>query len=154
MHKFFFMASEEPIPQFSIYKNPILCNLLNSLKKSLSVRHRQRPTEPSDLDPLAVKAETEGNTTANKQPNTLWDKILEYNALMDCLNNHSVILTTFTKALSSSSWPDDDTTDLQPLLTSKDVDATMRSSFKRSRSVAEHNGVYNPLPLAKRSESA
>ncbi|KAI9444414.1 hypothetical protein BJY52DRAFT_1194324 [Lactarius psammicola] len=148
--KLFFMQTEDPIPGFSLDQNSILFDLLVSLKKTLAVRHRQLPARPSKLDPLNIKAKMDGSGTLGS-PVALQDKVQEYNMLIACLEDHEVILRMLSDALNTPGWPNNDAADPQPLLMSREVG---RSGSKRSRLVAEGNGVFVSLPAGKRSEVA
>ena len=75
--KLFFMQSDM-LADFEVIENPVLTELLRGRKKTFSVRHQQRPSEPSELDPLAIKAEAEGaaaSQTTSEQCTALLNKI-------------------------------------------------------------------------------
>jgi hypothetical protein len=148
------MQTEGPIPDFELKQNPILFDLLSSLKKTLGIRHRQPPSGPSELDPLAIKAETDGSG-ALEAPVALEGKIREYQVLLACLDDHKVVLNMISKALNTQGWPDSDAADPQPLSMPRDVEIYIRSgSKKRSRLEAENNGGFAPSPPGKRSGTA
>ncbi len=73
-NKLYFMQTEDPISGLELKQNPIILDLLNSLKKTLSVCHWQWPSEVSGFDPLAIKAETDGSGMP-ESPVSLGDKI-------------------------------------------------------------------------------
>jgi hypothetical protein len=158
-NKLFFMQSEHSLSGFSVSQNPALTALLLNLKKTLSIRHWPDPSkasEPSTLDPLAVRAQIEGLPTLTAVTEAMQKEALinKYKGLMACLKSHKVILGMIAMALNLKSWPKADTADPQLLVTSNEVEATMQSSSKRSRSAAEGNGVFVLPPSAKRSDIA
>ena len=123
-NKLYFMQTEDPISGLELKQNPIILDLLNSLKKTLSIRHWQRPSEVSGFDPLAIKAEMDGSGTL-ESPVSLGDKIQEYDALMECLKDHKIVLNMINKALKTPGWPDNDTANPQPLLTSCEKETSL-----------------------------
>ncbi|KAI9448818.1 hypothetical protein BJY52DRAFT_1228126 [Lactarius psammicola] len=148
--KLFFMQIKDPISGFSLDQNPILFNLLVSLKKTLTVRHWQLPARPSKLDPLNIKAKMDRSGTLGS-PVALQDKVQEYIMLITCLENHKVILRMLSDTLNTPGWPNNDAADPQSLLMSHEVG---QLGSKRSRLVAKGNGVFVPLPVGKQSEVA
>ena len=125
--KCFFSRDPHLLLDFSITNNTILTNLLLSLKKTLSVRYRLHPSTSSALsavlDPLALKAETEGDVTSPILQNTmlLEKEIREYYGLQACLQDHTVVVALVEKALSSSGWPIDDAADPQDFVSCDEV---------------------------------
>jgi hypothetical protein len=157
-NKAYFMQSDSAILKFSVCNNPVLTTLLISMKMTLAVRYQEPPSNaPSVLDPLAVMAETEGlgatTSQMDSQHSDLEQRIQRFNNLVECLRNHKVIIGLMRKALELPGWPNNDAAVLQDLITSDDVSANMRSNSKRSRSVAEGNGVFVLPPPAKRSSA-
>ena len=150
-NKLYFMQTEDPISGLKLKQNPIILDLLNSLKKTLSIHHQQQPSEVSGFDPLAIKAEMDGSGTL-ESPVSLGDKIWEYNTLMECLKDHKIILNMINKALKTPGWPK--TADPQPLSTSCETETSLRTGTKRSRSAAKENGVFGPLLAGKQLGSA
>lgn len=155
--KCFFLRDPHSLSDFSITNNTILTDLLLSLKKTFSVRYRPRPsTSSAVLDPLALKAETEGDATSPISQNTilLEEEIKEYDGLQACLQDHTVVVALVERALSSSGWPIDDAADPQDFVSCDEVLVSARTGSKRSRSVAEVNGVHLRPPMSKRSASS
>jgi hypothetical protein len=108
------------------------------------------------LDPLAVKAEAEGNAMAKALQHTalIDDKVKEYDELTACLQDHTIILAIIERALESPDWPKDDAADPQDFVASNEVLTSMRSGSKRSRSMAEGNCAFLRPPVAKQSGSS
>ncbi len=152
-NKLYFMQTKDPISGLKLKQNPIILDLLNSLKKTLGICHRQWPSEVSGFDPLAIKAETDGSSTP-ESPVSLGDKIWEYDALMECLKDHKIVLNMINKALKTPGWPENDTANPQPLSTSRETETSLQTGTKRSRSAAKENGVFGPLLVGKQLGSA
>jgi hypothetical protein len=155
--KLFFMQSDDSMSDFRVIKNTVLTDLLANLKRTLAVRHQKHPIKSSSkLDPLAVKAEAEGNTMAKALQHTalIDDKVKEYDELTACLQDHTIILAIIERALESPDWPKDDAADPQDFVASNEVLTSMRSGSKRSRSMAEGNCAFLRPPVAKRSGSS
>jgi hypothetical protein len=70
---------------------------------------------------------------------------------LGCLKDHTFILSLFSTILSSDDWPDNDPSQRQPLLVSREVETRVQSGSKRSRSKAEENGMFIHLLVAKRT---
>ena len=81
-------------------------------------------------------------------------EIREYYGLQACLQDHTVVVALVEKALSSSGWPIDDAADPQDFVSCDEVLVSVRTGLKRSRSVAEVNGVHLWPPMSKWSASS
>lgn len=118
-NKLFFMTSES-MGGFRVIENPVLTDLLMCLKRILAIRHRQRPSElSSKINLLAILAEIEGKATSElalRSRNLIEQEAKEYDNLMTCLQDHTVILAMIHKALYGNyKWPEDDAATPQDL---------------------------------------
>jgi len=80
--------------------------------------------------------------------------IKTYDKLMDTLTDHELVLCMFRRALNQAEWPKYDCAKVQLMVVSNDVQTSMLSSSKQLRDIAEKDGVYILLPLAKQSGPA
>jgi hypothetical protein len=81
------------------------------------------------------------------------EEMKTYNGLLNCLQDHTLIIAVFKKALSSYGWPKDDAADPQDFLRCNEVLAGMRSGSNRSRSVVEGNDDLLQPPVPKQLSS-
>lgn len=102
------------MPDLKIRNNAILYEFLYCLKKTLGVRYRTRPSEPSEpsaWETVLAQLKGKGQKAQSTEDSSriLNANINEYDILMDCLKDHQIILTMFRVALADrSKWPTDD----------------------------------------------
>lgn len=147
-NKRYFMEARGALREFIVTNNRVFTAFLGALKLFFATRYAfmRRDNQASDASNVIdasdfiVGIDPTAKSTNSQQPSEEWR-----NALKD----HRAILEMFKHALSRNEWPDNDPAERQPLVTSNDVEISMRSSTKRSRSA-----VPDGAPAAKRSASA
>jgi hypothetical protein len=132
-NKMNFLTAPFSLSDLKIDNNKPLLSLLAAMKYCLSARYTPKESVSNDL--------VETNDTSEER---LKDTLGR-------LKDHTFILSLFSTILSSDDWPDDDPSQRQPLLVSREVETRMQSGSKRSRSKAEENGVFIHPPAAKQT---
>ena len=109
-----------------------------------------------DADVTVAKSSVDADVTMaeSKVDTGVKSRVKTYDKLMDALTDHKLVLHMFRRALNQADWPKHDHAEVQPMVVSNDVQTSMLSSSKRSRDIAEEDGVYVSLPSAKRSGPA
>jgi len=109
-----------------------------------------------DVDVTMAKSSVDADVTMAKSKVDMGVKsrVETYDKLMDALTDHKLVLCTFQRALNRAEWPKHDHAEVQLMVVSNDVQTSMLSSSKRSRDIAEEDGVYVSLPSAKQSGPA
>jgi len=155
--KLFFMQADHSMWDFHVDNNFPLTGLIKNLKRTLSIRHTPRPSPTLaplwEDGPEAILAEADDDEFSNtaKEHSGLVDQMIRnHDMLMRCLNDHSVILSMIQRSLRSPGWPSNDAAVPQAVITCNEVLTSARTGSKRSRSVAEDNGVFLRHSAAKR----
>ena len=134
-NKLSFMHAHYILGNFTVDQNPQLTHLICVLKDILFAYHDNRASKEAGM---AIKGL----------------KVVQVDDLEEPLTHHQEVLQIFNNVLESPNWPDNDEAQRQYIVVSNDVQTSMHSSSKRSREVAEENGVYSLPPPAKRSGTA
>jgi hypothetical protein len=128
--------------------NQVLGKLLSCLKKTLAVQHQEWPTSKSDnLNPVDLYAEH-----TKQSPLSSTSNAPQHDTLLAGLKDYWLILVSIYRHLLKPDWPEGDAAKPQPVLLANNMQATINSSPKRSRDVAEQNGVFNLALPVKWSE--
>jgi hypothetical protein len=137
-NKMSFLTSPRSLFDLEVYNNPIIHELLDTLRQYLSSRY-EHPSKTSRLDGLVQHVEAD---VAPQELNEALKTML--------LKDHSLILSLLSTSLGLKGWPADDASKRQPLQVSREVETCMQSGAKRLRSRAEENGVFiHPLPVKR-----
>lgn len=132
--------------RFEIPGNNILPRLLRGLRKVVAIRHTLPPAPSTNesLDPTTIAGGTNVSVT------NLSEAKKQYDRDMTWLDNHSMMITQFKNAINEPDWPTDDGAKNLRVLTSNSVVGVSISGSKRSRTMAEENGVFNEPSSSKR----
>jgi hypothetical protein len=144
-----FLTSQDELDsrRFQIPGNKHLPNLLRGLRRLVAIRHILPPapsTNESPYDPATIAGVTDVSDTKLSM-----EKVL-YNRDMAFLDNHSMMISQFKRAVDARDWPTDDGAKNLRILTSNSVVGVSISGSKRSRTMAEENGVFNEPSSSKR----
>lgn len=142
-----FLKSDDALSEeeFEIIGNPTLRDLLEGLHSLIGARYRIPPSKknkPFLPDNIASGAKS-------MSPEALEEATETYKRQFNHLKDHTMILRQFKAALAYE-WPPSDKAKPQRLMASNSVIYSSSSGSKRSREVAEGNGLFNLLSSSKR----
>jgi hypothetical protein len=126
--------------QFDIPGNQILHNLLLVLKSTVAARHWLPPLTENEVANLAL--------SGNRAPDLAQEKS-DFERRLKLLENHEGMRKIFEKFLAEQ-WPTDDVAIIQQITASRSTVAVSKASSKRSRSMAERNGISLEPSSSKR----
>lgn len=144
-----FLTSQDDLDsrRFQIPGNNILPDLLRGLRMLVAIQHILPPapsTNKSPFNPATIAGDTDVSDTNLSKAKEQYDHQMAY------LDNHSVMISQFKWAVDARDWPTDDGAKNLCILTSNSVVGVSISGSKRSRMMAEENGVFNEPSSSKR----
>jgi hypothetical protein len=151
--KMTFLTNEQKLSQedFEIPNNERLRSLLEAVKKVVAARHRLPPSRPGDtVYDAFVRTEQKTSDEIQREYRKEYAK---YEVGLTFLKDHARMLGTFEAALSAQSeveWPTNDPAKYQGIMASASTEAACNCGTKRSRSIAEQNGISLPPSSGKR----
>jgi hypothetical protein len=148
--KTFLTADVLHAEDFEIPNNRRLRKFLTAMKTIVAARHRLGPKKPDE--------DSEYNHIVDAEAKTSEEDTREYSRYtrgLTFLKDHVTMFRAFEIALfgqSDSEWPTNDPAIYQGMVhsTTTDIDAVGNSGSKRSRTVAEGNGVFTEPSSSKR----
>ena len=141
---------------FEIPNNTTLSELLIALKHTVAARHRPQPSLPGKFWPNTAKDKKVKTQTANGEEETktqtelqLEWALTEYHEGLKYLEDHSTMLRQFKEALDDE-WPFNDKAVHQGIMADKSTIQLSNSRSKRSRGMAEENGIIFLQPSSSK----
>jgi hypothetical protein len=129
---------------FDIPHNESLRDFLRAMKEIVAPRHHPPPGAPTRPNAYSTP------TDPNKNTPDLETQQSDYLRGLKFLDSHDRIRELFEQADVDPGWPTDDRTDYQGRILSRTADAVSNSGSKRSRIMAEQNGLFTEPSSSKR----
>jgi hypothetical protein len=137
---------------FDIPHNESLRDFLRAMKEIVAARHHPPPRNPEDSDSDSITDDSDTEMTPDQIAEDYKRQHARYDRRLTFLKDHGRMRRTFKVALgpSNQEWPTNDPATYQGIIPTRTTDAVSNCGSKRSRIMAELNGLTGPSSSKRR----